>query len=75
MFLISSLASAQKKIIVRGEYFVTEDLILRSGRGKYKLNPKCYFKGANTDRLKILNYSVEYQVGKNDLFDDRSEVS
>ncbi len=30
LFLISSLTFAQKKIIVRGEYFVTEDLILRS---------------------------------------------
>lgn len=54
---------------------VQKDLILRSGRGKYKLNPKCYFKGANTDRLKILNCKIEYKIGENDLFDDRPTVS
>lgn len=47
---------------------VEKDLLLREGRGKYKLNPKYYFKGSNTDRMKILKLQVNYNIGENDLF-------
>lgn len=48
---------------------VDKNLILREGRGKYKLNPVYYFKGSNTDRLKILNLNIKYKVG-----DDISDI-
>lgn len=50
---------------------VDKDLLLREGRGKYKLNPKYYFKGSNTDRTKILKLQVNYNIEEveNDLPD------
>lgn len=50
---------------------VEKDLLLREGRGKYKLNPKYYFKGTNADRTKILKLQVDYNFDDNDLSDVR----
>lgn len=40
---------------------VKKELLISVCKGKYKLNPKYYFKGSNTDRTKILNVQVNYE--------------
>lgn len=40
---------------------VKKELLISVCKGKYKLNPKYYFKGSNTDRTKILNVHVNYE--------------
>lgn len=39
---------------------VKKGLLLKSCKGKYKLNPNYYFKGSSTDREKVLNLTATY---------------
>ena len=40
---------------------IKKNLLQSESRGKYKLNPKYYFKGSSTDRRRILNLQVNYE--------------
>lgn len=40
---------------------IKKDLLLSESRGKYKLNPKYYFKGSSADRKRILDLRVNYE--------------
>lgn len=40
---------------------IKKDLLLSASRGKYKLNPKYYFKGSSADRKRILDLRVNYE--------------
>lgn len=48
---------------------VKKQILLSVCKGKYKLNPKYYFKGSNSDRTKILNINVKYEIEENKEFE------
>lgn len=41
---------------------IKKELLFSKSRGKYELNPKYYFKGSSSDRKRILNLQVTYEM-------------
>lgn len=49
---------------------VKKELLIQVCKGKYKLNPKYFFKGSSADRQKVLNLQATYEFEPDKDFDD-----